>query len=207
MAQPKITAIGAATLDTFLIGKALRAKRDVRTHDYVTQFPLGEKIEIDQVVFSTGGGASNAAVTFARQGLNSKYVGKIGDDLPGREILAALRSEKVNTHDVAVDLDGATGYSTILLAPRGERTILVYRGASEDLNAADLKLSKLDSDWVYLSSLAGNLSLLAKILTNAKEKKTFTVSLSWDASKTNNAEGSIKWVSGEQVVRSPIVIF
>ncbi|KAL6622870.1 hypothetical protein ACP70R_032749 [Stipagrostis hirtigluma subsp. patula] len=43
--------------------------------------------------------------------------------------------------------------------------------------------------------------------TKAKEKKTFTVSLSWDKSKTKHAEGSIKWVSGKAVVRSPIVIF
>ncbi|KAK3134325.1 hypothetical protein QOZ80_6AG0547690 [Eleusine coracana subsp. coracana] len=43
--------------------------------------------------------------------------------------------------------------------------------------------------------------------TSAKEKKTFTVSLSWDPSKTKNAEGSFKWVSGKQVVRSPIAIF
>ncbi|KAG2620676.1 hypothetical protein PVAP13_3NG211001 [Panicum virgatum] len=43
--------------------------------------------------------------------------------------------------------------------------------------------------------------------TKEKESKTFTVSLSWDASKTKNAEGSFKWVSSKHVVRSPIVIF
>jgi hypothetical protein len=43
--------------------------------------------------------------------------------------------------------------------------------------------------------------------TKAKESKTFTVSLVWDASKTKNAEGSFKWVSNKHVVRSPIVIF
>ncbi|TVU32189.1 hypothetical protein EJB05_23911, partial [Eragrostis curvula] len=43
--------------------------------------------------------------------------------------------------------------------------------------------------------------------TKANEKKTFTVSLSWDTSKTKHAEGSFRWVSSENVVRSPIVIF
>ncbi|KAG2629167.1 subtilisin-like protease 3 [Panicum virgatum] len=43
--------------------------------------------------------------------------------------------------------------------------------------------------------------------TKKKESKTFTVRLSWDASKTKNAEGSFKWVSSKHVVRSPIVIF
>jgi subtilisin family serine protease len=43
--------------------------------------------------------------------------------------------------------------------------------------------------------------------TEAKEKKTFTVSLTWDANAIKHAEGSFKWVSDKHVVRSPIVIF
>ncbi|CAL5093333.1 unnamed protein product [Urochloa decumbens] len=43
--------------------------------------------------------------------------------------------------------------------------------------------------------------------TKANEKKTFTVSLTWDANGTRHAEGSIRWVSDKHVVRSPIVIF
>ncbi len=167
----KIITVGAATLDTFLLGEVMRAKRDVRTHDYVEQFPLGEKMEVEDVVFSTGGGASNAAVTFTRQGLPTSFVCKIGDDLPGREVSQALRTEKVDTSRVAVDLDGTTGYSTILLAPTGERSILVYRGVSEELKLSDLKLSKLEADWLYISSLAGNLKLLEAILKAAGDKQ------------------------------------
>lgn len=43
--------------------------------------------------------------------------------------------------------------------------------------------------------------------TKVNEKKTFTLSLSWDTSKTDHAEGSFMWVSEKKVVRSPIVIF
>ncbi|RCV19019.1 hypothetical protein SETIT_3G349900v2 [Setaria italica] len=43
--------------------------------------------------------------------------------------------------------------------------------------------------------------------TKANEKKTFTVSLTWDATGTKHAEGSLRWVSDKHVVRSPIVIF
>ncbi|CAN6351870.1 unnamed protein product [Urochloa humidicola] len=43
--------------------------------------------------------------------------------------------------------------------------------------------------------------------TKANEKKTFTVSLTWDGNATKHAEGSIRWVSDKHVVRSPIVIF
>ncbi|KAL6659044.1 hypothetical protein ACP70R_003084 [Stipagrostis hirtigluma subsp. patula] len=43
--------------------------------------------------------------------------------------------------------------------------------------------------------------------TKAKEKRTFTVSLSWDAKKTEHVGRSFSWVSGKYFVRSPIVIF
>ncbi|TVU32187.1 hypothetical protein EJB05_23909, partial [Eragrostis curvula] len=43
--------------------------------------------------------------------------------------------------------------------------------------------------------------------TKVNEKKTFSVSLSWDANKTKHVEGSFRWISRDHVVRSPIVIF
>jgi hypothetical protein len=45
------------------------------------------------------------------------------------------------------------------------------------------------------------------VFTKANEKKTFTVSLTWDANRIRHAEGSLRWVSAKHVVRSPIVIF
>src|SRR5436190_8291037 len=91
----KILTFGAATQDVFLMGKALHARRDVRSRDYVEQFPLGAKIDVERVHFDTGGGATNAAVTFARQGLDATFVGKVGHDPAGAEIVRALRRDGV----------------------------------------------------------------------------------------------------------------
>jgi sugar/nucleoside kinase (ribokinase family) len=168
---PRILTLGAATLDVFLVGGVLAAKRDVRTHDYVAQFPLGAKLELDDVVFATGGGATNAAVTFARAGLKADFMGKIGGDLAGREIMADLKLESVNPRLVAIDQNGATGYSTLLLAPGGERTILVYRGVSEKLKKLDFKLKKIKADWLYITSLAGDLDLLESVVETALKRK------------------------------------
>jgi ribokinase len=55
-----------------------------------------------------------------------------------------------------------------LLAPNGERTVLVYRGASHHLRAEDFYTGKpLDAHWFYISSLAGNMDLLKKLLQHA----------------------------------------
>ncbi|HEX7259569.1 MAG TPA: carbohydrate kinase family protein, partial [Candidatus Saccharimonadia bacterium] len=146
-------------------GKALHQKRDVRTHAYVEQFPLGAKLELDHVFFDVGGGASNAAVTFARQGFNSAFAGRVGRDSAGADVLRVLKREHVDTTFVRIDERHGTGYSIILLAPNGERTVLVYRGASHNLKAEDFQGGKaLDAHWMYISSLAGNMELLKKLL-------------------------------------------
>jgi ribokinase len=163
----KILTFGAATQDVFLTGKALHARRDVRTRDYVEQFPLGAKVDVDQIYFDTGGGATNAAVTFARQGLEVGYIGKIGHDPAGGEVVRALRREGVDTSRLVYDGQLATGYSTIMLAPGGERTVLTYRGASHALTVKDMAIRTLEADWFYITSLAGNLDLLGKLLKHA----------------------------------------
>lgn len=170
MSEVSIIAIGAATQDVFVTGKALTAKRDVRTHAYVEQFPLGAKLDLDKVWFDTGGGATNAAVTFARQGLQASFGGKIGRDPAGAEVLRVLKREGVDSRHVAVDERNSTGYSVLLLAPNGERTVLSYRGASHHLKPADFSHHPFHADWLYISSLAGNLDLLRRIILHAQQQ-------------------------------------
>ena len=163
----KILTVGAATQDVFLTGKALHGRRDVRTRDYVEQFPLGAKVDVEHVYFETGGGGTNAAVTFARQGIEVGYIGKIGHDPAGAEIMRILRKEGVATDRVVTDGKLATGYSAIMLAANGERTILSHRGASHALVAKDVAIRTIQADWLYITSLAGNLDLLTKLLKHA----------------------------------------
>jgi sugar/nucleoside kinase (ribokinase family) len=166
----RILSIGAATQDVLVRGKALHAKRDVRTHSYVEMFPLGAKLELDNIFFDVGGGASNAAVTFARQGFGSSFAGKIGKDPAGAEVLRVLKREGIDTQHVRVDSRWNTGYSTILMADNGERTVLVYRGASHHLSSDDFATGRpLDAHWFYISSLAGNMELLKRLLKHAKD--------------------------------------
>ncbi len=168
--NPHIVTVGAASQDVFLTGKALSARRDVRSRDYVEQFPLGAKIDVAGVVYDTGGGATNAAVTFARQGLSASFIGKIGHDPAGAEVIRSLKRESVGTDGVAYDTKLGTQYSTILLSPTGERTILVYRGASHDMKATDFAIRNIEADWLYISSLSGNMDLLTRLLKHANAR-------------------------------------
>lgn len=168
MAKVHVICIGGATQDVFLTGKALAGKRDVRTKALVEQFPLGTKLTVDNVYFSTGGDASNASVTFARQGLKTSLVAKIGRDAAGAEVLRVHRREGVGIESIITDTKKATSYSTILVAPDGERVVLNYQGAAHDLNVKEIDWPSLKADWFYVASLHGNFELLEKVVSYAR---------------------------------------
>lgn len=163
----KIIALGAAVQDVFLQGKALKPHRE--DGELVQEFELGSKNEIDSVMISTGGGATNAAVTFARAGLHTCFIGKIGEDISGKVVLEALHTEGIDTSLIKYDDELGTGYSTILLSPSGERTVLVYRGASESYNLKEEDFHGTRADWMYISSLSGDTAALKTAIKYAKK--------------------------------------
>ena len=86
-----IVSIGSATRDVFLNSANFESRRHADSPTGTEQcFPLGSKIEINKMVFTTGGGGTNAAVTFARQGLKTADIGVVGRDFNGRAILEEL---------------------------------------------------------------------------------------------------------------------
>jgi len=164
----KILSIGGAVQDVFLIGKIFAPKHE--HHETVEEFVMGSKNQLDGVIFSTGGGATNASVTFARQGFHSMYMGKIGHDIAGKAILDDLHSNGVDTSLVGYSKDMGSGYSAVLLAPNGERTIMSYRGASAHYDLQESDFHNLEADWFYVTSLDGNFEVLDEVFAFAKKK-------------------------------------
>lgn len=164
----KVLAIGAAVQDVYLQGKLFTPIKEHK--EMVEEFELGSKNELEGVVFSTGGGATNAAVTFARQGLHSMYMGKIGHDVAGKAIIDDLHNDTVDTSLVGYSKEFGSGYSCVLLAPNGERTIMSYRGASSHYIVAEHDFHDVEVDWIFITSLEGNFELLEIIFAYAKHK-------------------------------------
>jgi ribokinase len=163
----KILSVGAAVQDVFLQGKLFTPKKEGR--EYVEEFELGSKNDIEGVVFSTGGGATNAAVTFARHGLHSMFMGKVGHDIAGKAVIDDLHKDGVDTSLVTYLDNVGTGYSCLLLAPNGERTVLTFRGASCHLDVCLADFHETHADWIFLTSMAGNFEALKIIFSYAKE--------------------------------------
>jgi len=134
-----VITIGTATQDIFY---------PLMRDDYVCE--KGAKTEVGAPFYSVGGGAINAAVTFARQGFKTAALFRVGTDTAGESIVRAVEKEGI-TAWVHRDAHEVTGQSAILLYPNGERSVLTHRGAADTMPAHDVPFSKLQAKWVYIA--------------------------------------------------------
>jgi ribokinase len=167
----RIVSIGSALQDVYLIDKddfTTEIKADGK--GYFDNLELGSKVDIDKIQFSTGGGATNAATSFARSGHEAIFMGCIANDPAGRAVLDALDREGIDSSYVNYARGVHTGYSVLLLSPGGERTILTCRGASAKFDLLDPKdLELIQPDWLYVTTLRGDMDMLDKFFARAKK--------------------------------------
>ncbi len=114
------------------------------------KFEKGAKAEVGAPFCSVGGGAVNAAVTFARQGFKTAALFRVGKDAAGESIVREVEKEGIAAWAHA-DSGEATGQSAVLLYPDGERTVLAHRGAADNLPLKDVPFSKFKAKWAYIA--------------------------------------------------------
>jgi len=151
-----VITIGSATLDVFLSCDSL----DIIDHkgNKGIAFPYGEKLNVNDALFETGGGGTNTATTFARQGLNVAIIGKIGNDFPASQVLAKLKEEKINTQHLIQDKSDTTDFSTIIWAPKKGSVIFVNRGKGK-LEVSDVDWDSLNTKWFHIPTESRKLEM------------------------------------------------
>jgi len=170
-----IITFGSATQDIHLKSRSFKILNDEK--DFVTGkgicLPFGSKIEIENIDFSSGGGATNTATTFAKQGFKTAFCGAIGADAAGLEIVRELRHLRIDTRFLVKKKEAHTNYSVIISEDSGDRTIMVYRGASDLFSEKDINWKRIkNAKWFYLAPLTGMMcDSFEHIVNFAKENK------------------------------------
>lgn len=100
--------------------------------------PLGGNRFVEDATLMIGGCAANAAVAFARLGLEVAVAGRVGDDLLGQLVRQALQVERVRTEGLLTTATAVTAINTALVTGHGERSFYVFPGACALLIPADL---------------------------------------------------------------------
>lgn len=170
-----IITFGSAAQDIHVKSKAFKILKDEK--DFVTGegicLALGSKIDVEDIIFSSGGGGTNTAATFVKQGFKTAFCGAIGADTSGLEIVRELKQLRIDVRFIVKKKEKHTNHSIIISNTGEDRTILVYRGASDILDKKDIPWKKIKkTKWIYLAPLGGSLcDIFDDIVNFAYENK------------------------------------
>lgn len=170
----RIVSLGAALQDIYLIDHDDLVATQIGETAIFGKVLVGSKVDIDKISYEVGGGGINSAITFARCGHEAIFMVNIGRDSAGAAIVRALDREGVDSSYVNFLERKTTGTSIILLDSKsGERTILTCRGASEQFgNFSEHDLDMMQPDWLYVTTLRGDMDTLGRFFQHAKELGT-----------------------------------
>lgn len=111
---------------------------------YVPHLPaMGETLFGTSFITVPGGKGDNQAVAAARLGAKVKFVGRVGTDAFGPEVLKIVAAEKVDVSGVAVDPQKGTGLAVICVDDKADNAIIVISGANMALDQADVQRAAL----------------------------------------------------------------
>ena len=136
-----LTFVGAATLDALAL---------------VDRYPdADERVVASAIAYAGGGPAATAAVVAARQGRDVAFVGAVGSDAEGEQIIAGLQAEGVRTDGVTVLGGARSGLSVVVVATATSTRAICNRPPPvTDLAAAPLVMDILAaSTWVHMDHI------------------------------------------------------
>lgn len=120
----KVTVLGSLNVDTIL---------------QIPRLPQpGETLAMSDKRNAGGGKGANQAISAARSGAKTSFIGKIGDDENGRMMLSFLKDAGINTDQVTISGKG-TGQAFILLQDSGENSIIIFGGANQEIKEKDIE--------------------------------------------------------------------
>jgi ribokinase len=170
--------VGSATLD--IIAKSDQFVLSKVGEGMALCERYGEKMDIADLVFTSGGGATNVAVACSRLGLKTAAVCEIGKDFASEIIISDLRREKVDDQFLIKERLEETAVSIILVGTDGGRSALTHRGAAYQLESRDIPWQHLDKTrWLHLGTLGGHKEMIFDLFEYAKHHQ---MSVSWTPS-------------------------
>lgn len=131
---------------------------------------LHKVIENKDKHLASGGSASNTITGLAKLGIETGFIGRVGDDFYGKYYKDDLHSYGVNSH-LIINEQEASGIATTFISKDGQRTFGTFLGAAAGLTPKDLKDEDFAGyDYFYIEGyLVQNLDLIRKAMELAKK--------------------------------------
>lgn len=161
----RVVCLGCALQEIFLIDH----------DDFIVRkngISVGENVLIDQVSYQIGGSGVNISTTIARHGHQSILISNLGIDPAAEAVQNFLIDENIDTSYLN-QVTGQTGVSVVLLDSKtSSATTMTCQGVSSkyhNFSAKDLNLA--NPDWLYATTLDGDMDTLLAFFEQAKKNR------------------------------------
>jgi sugar/nucleoside kinase (ribokinase family) len=112
--------------------------------DFASTFLPGRLLEAGPVLTATGGAVSNTGQALHKLGIDTRLMGKIGNDIFGRATLAAIKAQSEHLAEgMRLAQNEASSYTIILSPPRTDRIFLHCPGPNDTFGADDVNYELL----------------------------------------------------------------
>jgi ribokinase len=145
---------------------------------YIKRFPNhGETVTGGIFKQSFGGKGANQSVASVRSRAKTIFIGKIGIDLFGDQMVSHLKNEGVNMDFVIRDTQNPSGVAFILIDENGENMISVAPGANFKLNVNDINTRKeiIKNAKVIVVQMEIPIDTIQEIFTIASKGKSIKI--------------------------------
>lgn len=154
MSQIDVLSVGDIVTDAFIRLLEEEAVSYENEEGKWLAMKFGQKIPFDHAeILEAVGNAANASVSFSRLGLKSGLITNVGGDQHGRDMIASLHTDKVDTRFVRVNPGKKSNYHYVLWY-KEERTILI-KHEEYDYHWPHLSPKEIPR-WIYFSSISKN---------------------------------------------------
>jgi ribokinase len=104
----------------------------------------GETLEAPEFSMGFGGKGANQAVAAARLGADVLMLTKVGDDVFGQSTINNLKDNGIDISHVGTAAGKSSGVAPIFVDETGENSILIIKGANNELKPADIDAAAED---------------------------------------------------------------
>lgn len=158
-----VVVVGGANTDYLVRGKKLPRQ--------------GETVEGDVFQYAAGGRGVNQAVAAARMGARVAFVGRVGNDDRGDQIIRELDREGIDTTFISRTDRRPTGAALVMVDENGDKQIQIAPGANHDMTLEDVERAAgaIRSAKVLLTQLEIPVNVVEAALTIADENATKTI--------------------------------
>ena len=93
----------------------------------------GDTVWVDSVNTQPGGKGANQAIALSRIGSQVRFIGAVGNDEQGKNMLKNLTDQKIDTTNIQIKENVNTGTFVVILDEQGENTMLGTVGANNKI--------------------------------------------------------------------------